>query len=147
MISAATYAGHLLVTDVYVKADADPVLLAFHQFWMTGVVCTALAAARGSPMTVASPSIAGVVVFLAVFPTLSGFFIQMIAQKRVSPVKVALIFSLEPVFAAIFAWTIGGEPFGAASALGGGLIVAAMVVSEWSKLGLDRAFKKEVLPV
>ena len=147
LIAAATYAGHLIATDVYVKDDADPVLLAFHQFWMTGAVCLAGAAVVGARFSLASPSAAGVIVFLGLFPTLSAFFIQMVAQKKTAPVKVALIFSLEPVFAAIFAWTLGGEPFRPASALGGGLIVGAMVLSEASKLGLGRAAKKEVLPV
>ena len=37
---------------------------------------------------------------------------------------------MEPVFAALFAWTLGREPFLALSALGGALMVAAMLVSE-----------------
>ena len=148
LIAAATYAGHLIATDVYVKDDADPVLLAFHQFWMTGAVCLLGAALSGARFTVAAPQAVGVIAFLGLFPTLSAFFIQMVAQKRAAPVKVALIFSLEPVFAALFAWTLGGEPFRAASAAGGGLIVLAMVISEASKLGLGaKAAKKEVLPV
>lgn len=147
LISAVTYAGHLLATDLYVKRDADAVLLAFHQFWMAGAICLFLGAASGVPMRIDSLNAGAVVVFLAVFPTLSAFFIQMVAQKKVAAVKVALIFSLEPVFAAIFAWTLGGERFRATSALGGGMIVAAMVISESSKLGLDRVFRKEVLPV
>ena len=65
-------------------------------------------------------------VFLALIPTLSAFFIQIAAQRRISPLKVSLIFTLEPVFAAFFAWTLGGESFDAAKAAGGGLIVAAM---------------------
>ncbi|MFI5361337.1 MAG: DMT family transporter, partial [Elusimicrobiota bacterium] len=109
VVSAATYAGHLLATDKYVRADADALILAFHQFWMTGLLAAAFAAATGRSFAVGSSRSAATIVFLAVVPTLSAFFIQMRAQKTVAPVKVSLIFSLEPVFAAVFAWTIGGE--------------------------------------
>ncbi|HTK60623.1 MAG TPA: DMT family transporter [Candidatus Baltobacteraceae bacterium] len=146
LIAAATYAGHLLVTDLSVKADADPVILAFHQFWMTGVLAAVAAWFVGRPFAVAGVRTGATIVFLAVVPTLSAFFIQMLAQKTVPAVKVSLIFLLEPVFAAIFAWTIGGEKFSAGRAAGGGLIVAAMLAGELSKLDLLKGRRKEILP-
>jgi drug/metabolite transporter (DMT)-like permease len=146
IVSAVTYAAHLLATDKYVRADADAILLAFHQFWMTGLLSLLFAVGGGRSLEVASPRAAGVIAFLALVPTLSAFYIQMIAQKFTSPVKVSLIFSLEPVFAAIFSWTLGGEVFVPARAAGGGLIVAAMMAGELSKLPLLKGRKKEVLP-
>ena len=146
LIAAATYAAHLLATDRFVRADADVVVLAFHQFWMTGLMAAAFASATGRPFAVGSTRAAGTIVFLAVVPTLSAFFIQMRAQKTVAPVKTSLIFSLEPVFAAAFAWTLGGEPFAPARAAGGALIVAAMMAGELSKLDLLKGRKKEILP-
>jgi drug/metabolite transporter (DMT)-like permease len=77
-----------------------------------------------------------IIVFLAIFPTLSAFVIQLLAQRFVSPLRVSLIFAFEPVFAALFAWTIGGEVFRPERALGGLLIFIAMVVS-----GLERPEK------
>ncbi|MBI3553569.1 MAG: DMT family transporter [Elusimicrobia bacterium] len=144
--AAVTYAAHLLATDKYVRADADAVMLAFHQFWMTGLFALVLTLATGRPLSVGSSAAAGTIVFLAVVPTLSAFYIQMLAQKFTAPVKVSLIFSLEPVFAAVFAWTLGGETLVPARAAGGGLIVAAMVLGELSKLSLLKGRKKEVLP-
>lgn len=147
VLSAMTYAGHLLATDKYVRADADAILLAFHQFWMTGLLALGFALVQGASLGVASAKAGGVIVFLAVVPTLSAFYIQMLAQKLTAPVKVSLIFSLEPVFAAAFAWTLGGELFKTSSAAGGALIVAAMVAGELSKLSLVKGRRKEVLPV
>jgi drug/metabolite transporter (DMT)-like permease len=146
LIAAATYAGHLLATDKYVRADADALILAFHQFWMTGVLAALFAAATGRSFAVGSTRAGATIVFLAVVPTLSAFFIQMHAQKTVAAVKVSLIFSLEPVFAAAFAWTLGGEAFAPARAAGGALIVAAMMAGELSKLDLLKGRKKEILP-
>ncbi len=147
ILAAMTYAGHLLATDRYVRADADVVLLSFHQFWMTGAAALAACLVAGRPLAVTGGNAAFIIGFLAVVPTLSAFFIQMSAQRLTSPVRVALIFSLEPVFAAIFAWTLGGEDFSAAKAAGGLLIVAAMVIGELSKMPALRAQSKEVLPV
>ena len=65
-------------------------------------------------------------------------------------VGVSLIFSLEPVFGALFAWTLGGEAFVPARAAGGGLIVAAMMAGELSKLDYNpsaaRRFFKSFAP-
>jgi len=146
LVAAATYAAHLLATDKYVRADADSVVLAFHQFWMTGLMALAYCLLSGRSLAVHGDKAAGTIAFLAVIPTLSAFFIQMWAQKFTLPIKVSLIFSLEPVFAALFAWTIGGEAFVPARAAGGGLIVAAMMAGELSKLDLLKGRKKEILP-
>jgi drug/metabolite transporter (DMT)-like permease len=145
--AAVTYAAHLLATDKYVRADADVILLAFHQFWMTGLMALIAAVGFGRPLGIGSASAGWTIVFLAIVPTLSAFYIQMLAQKLTAPVKVSLIFSLEPVFAALFAWTLGGEAFMPARAAGGGLIVLAMISGELSKLSLLKGRKKEVLPV
>lgn len=132
LVSAVTYAAHLLFTDRCVRGGGDTTWLAFHQFWMTGLASLLLAAVLGYPFAVGDAHTGWVIVFLALVPTLSAFFIQLAAQRHVEPMRVSLIFSLEPVFAAAFAWTLGGETFHPLGAAGGGLIVAAMVVSELS---------------
>jgi drug/metabolite transporter (DMT)-like permease len=45
-------------------------------------------------------------------------------------VRAALIFSLEPVAAALFSHLYGGEPLGPADWLGGGLIALGVVAGE-----------------
>lgn len=147
LVAAASYSVHLIITDKYVKAEVDTLLLVFHQFWMVGALSFGLAFLRGASWEVASVNAWGVIVFLAVFPTLTAFFIQMLAQRHADPFKVGIIFTLEPVFAAIFAWTWGGEEFVWAKAGGGLLIVSGMIIGELSKFNFRRALKKEVLPV
>lgn len=147
LVAAMSYAAHLLATDRYVRGDADTVLLAFHQFWFTGLASLILAAAVGAPLGMGGARGFWTVLFLAVVPTLSAFFAQLLAQKELPALKVSLIFSLEPVFAAACAWTVGGEPFRPAGALGGLLIVAAMVTGELSRMNLLSGRRKEVLPV
>jgi len=147
LVAAAAYSVHLIVTDKYVKAEADTVLLAFHQFWMVSAISFGIALFRGSSLAVAGLNGWGVIIFLAVFPTLTAFFIQMLAQRHSEPFKVGIIFTLEPVFAALFAWTLGGEEFVWVKAAGGLLIVSGMIIGELSKFNFKRAVRKEVLPV
>lgn len=130
LIAALTYATHVIFTDTIVKGDADALTLVFHQFWMTGAICLASALLFGLPLAVEDAKGWHAILFLAAFPTLSAFFVQVWAQKQVNPVRVSLIFSLEPVFAAVFAWTLGGEHATKASVFGGGLILAALFAGE-----------------
>jgi drug/metabolite transporter (DMT)-like permease len=145
IVSAAAYAAHLLATDRAVREDADVVVMAFHQFWMTGLIASFFAGALGRSFTALTPRSAATIAFLSVIPTATAFYLQMRAQKTVAPLKVSLIFTLEPVFAAVFAWTLGGEPFSKRAAVGGGLIVAAMILGEISKLDAVKGQRKEIL--
>ncbi|TBR16906.1 hypothetical protein EPO15_18155 [bacterium] len=147
LVAAMTYAAHLLATDAYTRRDSDPVLLAFHQFWVCAAGSFLVAFVTGAPTRVPSARAWGAVWFLALIPNLSAFFIQLVAQKTVAPMRVSLIFSLEPVFAALFAWTVGGEPCTALSAVGGALIVAAMMADTVAEHPALKGRLREVLPV
>ena len=96
---------------------------------MVGVLSLAVSAIFRLPLAVPNLEAAGVIVFLALFPTLSAYLVQFKAQTVTSPIRVSLIFALEPVFAGVFAWTVGREAFEPLNALGGLLIFLAVVVS------------------
>ena len=104
ILSAVAYAAHLLATDRFVKEDADPILIAFHQFWMTGLACLLFSSAMGYP--------GGLHPERGLGDRLSGGRADLVrvlsnaGPKKTDPESV-LIFSLEPVFGAIFAWTLG----------------------------------------
>jgi len=68
--------------------------------------------------------------YLALFATLLAFGIQTWAQKILPPVRVALISSLEPVFAALWAALLIGERLTGHELLGGALIVLGVAVGE-----------------
>ena len=76
---------------------------------------------------------------LAVVATALISVLQVLAQRVVPAYLAALIFVLEPVFAAVFAYLIRGETLGILGWLGGGLIVVAMLISEvrWKRLGVS----------
>lgn len=129
LMSAVTYALHVLYADKFIKNGADPLVLSCQQFLLVGLFSLFYGIAFGLPFKVSSDYAFGAIIFLALFPTLSAFVIQMLAQKITTPIKVSLIFAFEPVFAALFAWTFGNETIVAHRALGGFLIFTAIIIS------------------
>jgi len=64
----------------------------------------------------------------AVFATALAFVVQTWAQSLVSPTRAAIVMTMEPVFAGLFAVLIGGEQLTFRTLLGGACIVAAMLI-------------------
>jgi drug/metabolite transporter (DMT)-like permease len=56
--------------------------------------------------------------------------VQARAQQFTTPNRVALIFSLEPFFAALFAYWILGQVLTVREWIGGALILAGILISE-----------------
>lgn len=129
LIAAATYALHILVLDKYIKGGDNPYLLSFQQFFFVGAVSLLIGAVAGLDFSIIGTKTTGMIVFLALLPTLSAFVIQVIAQKITKPIRVSLILTLEPVFAGLFAWTLGSEPIIFHRAIGGLFIVLGMISS------------------
>jgi drug/metabolite transporter (DMT)-like permease len=68
------------------------------------------------------------VIFTAVVCTAVAFMVQTWSQAHMSTTKVAVILTMEVVFAAVFAILFGGESLTLQTAIGGTLVVIAMYV-------------------
>ena len=68
--------------------------------------------------------------FTGLFATIAAFYLQTQAQRFTTPTHTALIFSMEPVFAALFAFLLAGERLGARELTGCGLILGGMLVAQ-----------------
>ncbi|WP_374352982.1 DMT family transporter [Chitinimonas sp.] len=71
------------------------------------------------------------IAYLGLIATAGMLFLQAYAQREVSADKAAVIYAMEPVFAALFGWVLLGETLGANGAIGGAMVVAAVILSEW----------------
>jgi drug/metabolite transporter (DMT)-like permease len=69
--------------------------------------------------------------YLGVVATAAMLFLQAQAQRHVSADKAALIYAMEPVFAALFAWIGLSESLSLRAALGAALVVLAVLYGEW----------------
>ena len=56
--------------------------------------------------------------------------LQAWGQQRVDAVRSAIVFGLEPVFAALTAWALLGERMGPTAIAGAALVIAALVLSQ-----------------
>lgn len=72
----------------------------------------------------------GQLAYLGLIVTATTTIAQAIAQRWVSAHETALIYTLEPVFAAVFSFWLLGEQLSGRGLAGAGLIVAAMVLSQ-----------------
>jgi drug/metabolite transporter (DMT)-like permease len=67
-----------------------------------------------------------------VLPTVVALYIMAKYQKYTTPTRSAIIYSMEPPIAAMFAYFILGEFFGIIGILGGSLILLGLIISELS---------------
>lgn len=68
--------------------------------------------------------------YLGIVATAGMLFLQAMAQRHVSADKAALVYAMEPVFAALFAWLWLAEGLTWKAAIGGAMVVFAVVLSE-----------------
>lgn len=66
--------------------------------------------------------------YLGFIGTLFCYFVTVWAQKHVDTITVALIFTLEPVFAALFAWIFADELLSSREITGGLIILVGIIV-------------------
>jgi drug/metabolite transporter (DMT)-like permease len=64
--------------------------------------------------------------YLALAGSVIAPTLQVVAQRTLAPGRIGLLFALEPVFALIFAVTVGGERFGGRWWAGAALILLAV---------------------
>ena len=72
----------------------------------------------------------GALLVTGIFASALAFLIQMWAQQRTSATRTALVFTLEPVFAAIFGYWLAGDRLGAFGWVGCAVIMLGIVLAE-----------------
>jgi drug/metabolite transporter (DMT)-like permease len=66
----------------------------------------------------------------SVLATAFGFYVQTLVQQHLPAVRTAMIFTLEPVFAAVFGYLLAGDRLTGLQMVGAALMVAAAMASE-----------------
>jgi drug/metabolite transporter (DMT)-like permease len=75
-----------------------------------------------------NPGVWGVIGITGVLATAVAFFVQTWAQSLVSATRVAVVLTMEPVFAGLFAVVIGGNRLTLRTLAGAACILAAMLI-------------------
>jgi len=132
LITVAAYAVHLVSAGRFVQNVDVPAMIA-HQFNFAALfsLIAYLVAGNGG-LAVTTKSLYALA-YLGFCGTLFCYFVTVWAQKHVSAVQVALIFALEPVFAALFAWIFAGEKLYIKELAGMFLILAGIIAYQTVK--------------
>lgn len=75
------------------------------------------------------------IIATSLLATAGSLVIQFYWQRRTTPVRAAIIYTLEPVFAAGFAYILLGETMGGWAWAGAGMILVGMLSAEAGKIG------------
>lgn len=127
--TALSYALYIVYLG-QVAADLPVLSLAGAQHWPMALLAWVWALPQVGQLGKVPLATYGAIVYLALVATALVAVLQAYAQKVVPAHVAALIFLLEPVFAALFAFLLLGERLGPLGWLGGVLVVVAMLISE-----------------
>jgi drug/metabolite transporter (DMT)-like permease len=132
---AAAFAGQIVFTNVAARRS-DFAVVTIVQLLLSAAVGWALVLAHGGFSVPMDRVPWGVILYLATFATAFVITLQTWALGRTTPTKAAVIFSTEPIFAAVFAGVFFGERMAAPEILGAGLILAGVLATElWAPVG------------
>ena len=129
LVGATSFAIHIVLVGRYTKRFSFLHLVPV-QVLMVGLLASAAMVIFPAQKWHFSARLAVAILVTAVLATGVAFSVQNWAQQYTPPAHTALIFALEPVFAAISSWLVVGEHFRGRTLVGAGLILAGMVVSE-----------------
>lgn len=117
-----------------VAPDSRPTALAFVQAAAIAIVLAPWAITGAGTLAALRGVDAARFAYLAVAGSTIAPLLQIVAQREVEPGRIALLFALEPVFALLFALTLGAEQFALRWWIGALLCLSGVVWVEWRSL-------------
>lgn len=129
LAGAAVYSLQIVLMERYAPlVDALAFTLVEMAAAATGLLVVAVA--RGELAVPRGWTVWGALLVTGVFASALAYLVQTWAQRRTSATRTALVFALEPVFAALFGYTLDGDRLGALGWGGAALIMAGIVLAE-----------------
>eukprot|EP00903_Cladosiphon_okamuranus_P008765 g8397.t1 len=140
ILAAATSAMFILRLETY-SGSCEPSQLNSANLWITAGLCGVWAAwevtAGGIDAGVAFEGVraqAGLIGYLAVVTTALTNWMQAMGQRSVPAERAAVIYAMDPVYAAGFAYLLLGETLGPAGLVGAGIITGAALWSQGTQM-------------
>jgi len=129
LASTAAQALQIVMVERYANRF-DAVALAFLQTAVAFALFLAIAVALGDLSMPRGLTVWSALIVTAVFASAFAYLIQIWAQRRISATRIALIFSLETVWAGLFGYLLAGDRLGWLGWSGCALIFAGIVLAE-----------------
>jgi len=123
-VSAIAFAAHIVTLSKW-SFGLDAYALTIVQLSICALLTGVISLGQGYE-TPPDTGVWGVVIFTAVIATAVAFIVQTWSQAHMNSTKVAVILTMEVVFAALFAVAFGGESLTLQVSFGGVMVVLAM---------------------
>ena len=137
ILCALSFAFHIVVLGHYARMEPfEP--LAVWQVGTTAVLGLGSFWWMEKPYFHPSPFLWFALLISSLLATALAFSVQAWAQQVTTPTRTALIYSLEPVVAWIFSFSLMGERLTARAMWGGGLILFGILIAELKPIGAKR---------
>jgi len=133
-VCALCFALHIVSVAAFAP-KSDPIALTLVQVLTVSLLSLAASLLTEGPLTLPNGQAWFAAAFTGILATAAAFLAQTALQRLTTPTHTALIFTAEPVFAAIFGVILAGEAFLPLGIVGGVLIILGMLLSEipWSE--------------
>lgn len=125
---ALAFALHIIYVGKY-ASSTEPVVIVVVQL-AVGAIASWLMAGTTEVISLPSRDVLLAASYLGLLPTAFGFLLQVYGQRVTSATRTALIFTAEPVFAALFAYLVAGELLGERGLIGCLFILGGMLAAE-----------------
>jgi drug/metabolite transporter (DMT)-like permease len=129
ILGAALYAAHIIVTGELTR-NVDSITLGILQLGFAGVLGLLFSLSMEETALPSTTESWYSVLALSILCSAIGFVAQTVAQNHTNPTHTGLIFSLEPVFAAIFAFLFADEALSLRGYLGAAIILFSVLNAE-----------------
>ncbi|MBK7630814.1 MAG: DMT family transporter [Ignavibacteriales bacterium] len=134
LLCAILFAFQVVYVDVFTK-KYDYLPMVFVQLLITGlggfILSFAFSITSLETIRISlNASVVTAILYTAIFASIIATVIQLKFQKTVSPTKAGIIFSIEPIFAAVFAYFLLSEKISNFGLIGCVLIFTGLIISE-----------------
>lgn len=137
-ICAVIFALYIILVGKF-AVKAEPISLAIIQLGVVSLLSFITSLAIEKPIIPTDFNAWISILILSIVCTSGAYIVQSVAQKFTSPTHTALIYTGEPVFAAIFGYIVLGELLNTIGTIGAILILSGMIITE---LDFKMIFKK-----
>jgi drug/metabolite transporter (DMT)-like permease len=126
---ALSYAVYILLMEA-IAPQHPPLALTIYQLMTTSLLGLIWAVPELLEQAQAIRQNWAAIAYLGIMATAMTTWTQAIAQRHINATETAIVYALEPVFAAIFSFWWLGESLGTRGLVGGAMVIVATVLSQ-----------------
>lgn len=142
-LSAILFASYIIMVARF-SGKSDAILLSISQFFLVGLVCISYSAVKAELHIPSGYKVWQAIIFTSVFATAFMYTVQNYYQKYISEITTSIIFSFEPLFAAVTAYFYLNEALTERTIMGGLMIFAGILFAEIKMKSKFQNLKKRI---